>query len=99
MGYLTGTVNAGLTSFLSGMAMLGSWTVGMFFLRFWTKTRDRLFLRFGVAFWLFAIERLVLICLGDDPSLEEHTWVYMIRVAGFLTILFAIVGKNHGAAE
>jgi hypothetical protein len=81
-------------SFLSGAQMFGAWLSGLYFLRFWYKTRDRLFLEFGAAFWLIAIERLVLAFM-KVPATEDHSFIYLFRLAAFLLIIFAIVGKNR----
>ena len=65
---------------------------GLFFLRFWTLSRDRLFLLFCVAFWIFAVNWLLL-ALGGP--LSEH--VYVLRLLTFLVIAAAIVDKNRRA--
>lgn len=80
--------------FLSGAAMFGAWAGGVFFLRFWTRTRDRLFLIFGLAFWIIALERLVMMFVGD-PGREDHSMVYLIRLVAFVLILWAIIDKNR----
>ena len=80
---------------LSGMALFGAWTGGVLFLRFWSKTRDRLFLIFGVAFWIMALERMILMFMRDPGRGEDHSLVYLIRLVAFLLILFAIVDKNR----
>lgn len=74
--------------------MLGAWVSGIHFLRFWVKTRDRLFFMFGIAFWLMSLERLVL-AFTTDPGVEDHSYVYLIRLAAFLVILTAIIDKNR----
>lgn len=79
---------------LSGGIVLGCWAIGLFFLRFWRKTRDRLFLGFAVAFWMLAAERAVGVTL--DLPRDEGAVTYAIRLAAFVTILFAIVDKNRG---
>ena len=92
------TITLTLAVFFSGMAMLGSWVGGIYFFRFWRKTRDRLFFMFGVAFWLMALERLVL-ALAIDPWFEEYSFVYLIRLFAFLVIICAIVDKNRKNAQ
>lgn len=79
--------------FLSGAATLGFVVAGLFFLRFWKKTRDALFLAFAFAFWLMGVAQ-ALLALGGMP-LEERSWVYIIRLAAFGVILAAIAGKNR----
>jgi hypothetical protein len=41
-------------TFFSGMVTMGFLIAGLFFLRFWWRTQDKLFAVFAVAFWLFA---------------------------------------------
>jgi hypothetical protein len=83
-----------LNQFLSGAAMLGAWTGGVFFFRFWYVTRDRLFLIFGIAFLFMALERGVLALLNETTD-EDHSAIYLIRLTAFLLILFAIIDKNR----
>jgi hypothetical protein len=81
--------------FLWGATSLGCWVIGLFFLRFWRSSRDRLFLFFAVAFWVLALNWLV---LGiADPSNEVRHWVYAMRVAAFLVLIWGIVDKNRPA--
>lgn len=89
-----GTSVIGLYQFLSGASMLGAWTAGVYFVRFWNKTHDRLFCMFGIAFWLMALERVVLIFVSG-PHQENHSYVYLIRLVAFLIILAAIADKNR----
>lgn len=81
-----------MTIFFSGAIMIGSASIALFFLKFWSKTRDGLFLHFSVAFVLFAIERCVLVLV--DPLVETRYYVYMFRLAGFVVIAKAIFDKN-----
>lgn len=84
----------GAYQFMSGAAMLGAWVGGSFFFKFWSKTRDRLFYWFGVAFWLLGVERVILAVLVD-PSSEDHSLVYLLRLAAFTLLLWAIADKNR----
>jgi hypothetical protein len=87
------SMSAAYTFFL-GALMMGMWTAGVFFFRFWSKTRDRLFLLFGVSFWLLSLERLVLV-LMHERSTEDHSIIYLLRLLAFGIILGAIVDKNR----
>jgi hypothetical protein len=80
-----------LNAFLNGIILLGHGSAGLFFLRFWRKTRDRLFLMFAIAFWLLGIIRIAMALLGQDG--EDH-YMYWFRLAAYLLILVAIVDKN-----
>ncbi len=78
--------------FMAGLITMGYVVSGLFFLRFWRKTRDVLFLVFCFAFWLFALNQ-ALVPLADLPR-EETTWFYLLRLAGFALIIVAILLKN-----
>lgn len=82
-----------LLAFLSGAVTLGFAAAGLFFLRFWHDTRDELFLAFAAAFFLLGIAQAIL-ALGGVPD-EQRSWVYLVRLVAFLTILFAILRKNR----
>ncbi len=83
-----------VTSLVSGLLVMGYAVAGLFFLRFWHETRDRLFAIFAGAFWLLALQRLLLALL-QNPD-REQLWLYGIRLLAFVLILTAIVDKNRG---
>jgi hypothetical protein len=68
---------------------------GAFFLRFWRRMGDRLFLHFALAFWLFAMDQLA----TSIPNVGNETegYEYLLRVLGFVLIIVAIVEKNVAA--
>jgi hypothetical protein len=76
---------------LAGAIMLNAWAIALFFLRFSRKTGDPLFRWFAFAFMLLGIERVSLVWF----SLESYWIVYLIRLTGFLLIIFAIWQKNR----
>jgi hypothetical protein len=78
--------------FLSGAVTFGFLIAGLFFLRFWRRTRDRLFLAFATAFMLLALNQALAQWLGAAD--ERVGYTYVLRVIGFLLILAAIVDKN-----
>jgi hypothetical protein len=78
--------------FLSGAITLGFFVAAAFFLRFWRRTRDRLFLAFAAAFALLALNQALAGFLGASDELTPYT--YVLRVFGFVLILYAIVDKN-----
>ena len=82
-----------LYDFLSGAVSLGFFACGLFFLRFWKRTHDELFLAFAVAFALLGTGQAVL-ALASIPT-EERGSLYLIRLTAFLLILFAIYRKNR----
>lgn len=77
---------------LYGVAIAGFAIAGLFFLRFWRRTGDSLFLIFCTAFWLLGLNQAI-IALGNIPA-EESSWVYLLRLVAFLLIIWAIVIKN-----
>ena len=78
--------------FVAGLIMMGYIIAGLFFLRFWIRTRDLLFAAFAAAFWLFAANQ-GLVALAGVPR-EEQSWIYLLRLAAFTLIIVAIVYKN-----
>lgn len=78
--------------FVNGIVAMGCLVAAMFFDRLGRKTRDRLFAWFAIAFLIFAVERLVLSILNQPESGTPA--IYLMRLAGFLCIIGAIVNKN-----
>lgn len=85
-----------LSSLVSGLLVMGYAVAGLFFLRFWHETRDRLFGIFAGAFCMLGLQRMLLV-LADEPGNE--IWLYGLRLLAFLLILAAIVDKNRSAAR
>ncbi|HEY5897158.1 MAG TPA: DUF5985 family protein [Burkholderiales bacterium] len=81
-----------MIEYLSGAVTLGFVIGALFFLRFWRKTADRLFLAFAVAFGLLALNQALAQWLGAAD--ERVGYTYLLRVLGFVLILVAIVDKN-----
>jgi Family of unknown function (DUF5985) len=79
--------------FLSGAIAFGFLVAALFFLRFWKRTDDNLFLAFASAFALLGIGQ-ALQALASIPQ-EEREYIYLIRLAAFLIILAAIFRKNR----
>jgi hypothetical protein len=90
-----GRVNI-LEAFLLGIIATSSWTAGVFFLKFWRKTRDSLFLAFGLAFFVEGLNRSAVLFLAK-PN-EGSPYIYIVRLLAFLLILAAILHKNYGKA-
>ncbi|MEK6772781.1 MAG: DUF5985 family protein [Bdellovibrionota bacterium] len=79
--------------FLSGAIATATFIVGLFFLRFYKKIDDRFFLYLAIAFWIFSLERFILVF--TQVSGEYYSMIYLIRLSGFIIITFAIVDKNR----
>lgn len=78
--------------FLSGLVTAGFAVAGLFFLRFWRRTGDSLFLTFAASFWLLGLVQALLAL--TDFAVEERSFLYFIRLAAFVLILIAIWRKN-----
>jgi Family of unknown function (DUF5985) len=83
--------------FASGFLAAAFLIAALFFVKFWTRTRDALFLAFAVGFVLFAAEHVLLVVL--DALREERTWLYLVRLVGFLLIIAGIVVKNRASGR
>ena len=79
-----------MMQFFSGVLVTGYAVAGLFFLRFWRQSRDRLFGFFASAFFLLAIQRVLI------ATSEPTTAVYGVRLLAFVLILWAIIDKNRG---
>ncbi|MBO9707673.1 MAG: hypothetical protein J7521_05630 [Caulobacter sp.] len=77
---------------IAGALAAGYLVAGLFFLKFWWRTGDRLFLAFSGAFALLAVASALPIMLGTPH--EERSGIYLIRLAAFVLIILAVVGKN-----
>ena len=82
-----------LLNFLGGALTFGFLVAGLFFLRFWKRTRDGLFVAFALAFWLLGLTQ-ALLTLSNIP-VEERSWLYLLRLAAFALILVSIWFKNR----
>jgi hypothetical protein len=86
-----------LDQLITGAIVMGYAVAGLFFVRFWRQTSDRLFLIFAISFWLLGFQRLALALTSD--ILESDTGFYLVRLLAFLLILLAILDKNRGGGE
>lgn len=79
--------------FLQGAIAIAAGISGLFFYRFWHQSRDRLFLFFAAAFWLFAIQSIATALLQNPP--ETRHYLFLLRLTGFALIIIAILDKNR----
>jgi hypothetical protein len=77
--------------FMEGATALGYACAALFFLRFWRRTGDRLFLLFAIALLIIS-GNTVVISLWDIPG--ERAYFYLPRLAAFLLLIWAVVDKN-----
>jgi peptidoglycan/LPS O-acetylase OafA/YrhL len=80
---------------LNGATMMAYLASALFFLRFWTQSRDRLFGFFALAFTLLGIHSVGLLVLGADD--ERRYYLYLVRLFSFLLILYAVWDKNRAS--
>ena len=85
-----------MSALISGAMAMAYAVSGLFFLRFYKDTADRLFLIFAVAFGLLAAQRTLLTVLAARP--DAHLALYVVRLLAFLLIIAAIVDKNRESA-
>jgi hypothetical protein len=78
---------------LSGTLVALDFVAGLFFLRFWAASRDRLFAMFAAAFWILGVQRLLLTLTRS--IVEDQAMFYTLRLLAFVIIIVAIVDKNR----
>ena len=81
-----------MSQFLHGAITSVSFAIGLFFLRYWRTTRDRLFVMFSAAFWLLALHWTL---SSAFPQLT--TYAHVLRFLAFVLIALAVLDKNRSA--
>jgi hypothetical protein len=81
-----------MNDFLLGVIAMSSLVATLFFIRFWKSTKDAFFLFFAGSFGIETLSRTGLAI--THPSLEDFPTFYLLRLASFTLILFAILHKN-----
>jgi uncharacterized membrane protein HdeD (DUF308 family) len=85
-----------VNALILGAVAMASSIAALFFLRFWRKTRDLLFLLFALA---FAVDAVTRVALGLAEVASEHEPLfYLARLVTFALIIVAIINKNRGSA-
>jgi hypothetical protein len=88
------TLDGRLYYLLSGGAAIAGWVCALFFFRFWRRTADRFFFFFGLSFLTMGLEKVA--SLFVDPRIEDQSpMFYLVRLASFLLILYAVLEKNR----
>ena len=82
-----------MRAFVAGLLTMGYLVAALYFLRFWKRSGERLFVFFALAFALLATQRMGLILLTFDS-----TWLYALRLLAFVLLLVGILEKNRSAA-
>ncbi|MBS0525665.1 MAG: hypothetical protein JSS04_18695 [Proteobacteria bacterium] len=78
---------------LTGAVASLSLVAALFFLRFWTRTHDRFFLLFALAFAIDGLSRLVVVAIHLSDESEPYS--YLPRLVTFALIIAAVVLKNR----
>jgi hypothetical protein len=79
-----------LGAFLYGLLTAASLVAALFFFRFWRQSRDGLFCSFAIAFVLMGANTTLSAFIAGD----EYPAIYLLRLAAFALIIFAILRKN-----
>jgi len=79
--------------FISGAVAMGYLVIGLYFLKFWKRTHDGLFITLAIAFWLLALNTAAFAFSGTVAF--EKSWIYVLRLAAFTLIIVAILRKNR----
>jgi hypothetical protein len=86
-----------MANVLNGATAMSCLAVGLFFVRFWRESNDRLFLCLAVAFAVFAMNYAV---LGFFPLADERrVYAFALRLVGFVAILAGLMWKNREMRE
>lgn len=86
-------MNAMVEGFLVGVVATASLTCSLFFVRFFRRTRDVLFLAFALVFFVEAATRVATLSLAR-PN-ESSPWFYVIRAICYLMVVVVTVRKNY----
>jgi len=82
-----------LNDFLAGAIVMGFCVAAVIFLKFWKRTRELLFLAFAGSFLLLGVTQ-ALLTLADFQD-DARSRIYLLRLAAFLLILFAMAWQNR----
>ena len=82
-----------LRTFAWGALTMACLVAGLYFLRFWRDTRDRLFLFFAAAFWVFSLSWIALVVF--QPGDDSRHYAFLFRLGAFLLIIIGIYDKNR----
>jgi len=85
-----------MVEFMHGAVVLACGVIGLFFLRYWRRMRDRFFLYFVAAFWILGMNWGALaLTRANEPT----TILYTVRLLAFVVILAGIWDKNRSSSR
>jgi hypothetical protein len=82
-----------VSQFLWGALAATCLFVGLFFLRFWNASRDRLFLAFAAGFWALGLH-WVGFSIADSRT---QPYYLLLRLLAFAIIIAGVIDKNRSA--
>ena len=88
---MTDQIFADANIFLRGSVAMGHAVAGLFFLHYFARSRDTVFLMFSIAFFALGSIGLAMVFRADPM---EQQYLYWVRFIAFLLILSAITTKN-----
>jgi uncharacterized membrane protein HdeD (DUF308 family) len=86
-----------MNELIAGAMTMAYFVAGLFFLRFWARSRDTLFMYFAVAFWILAVQRLAV--SFENEQQEDKVIFYVLRLLAFVLIIVAIWQKNRSVKK
>jgi hypothetical protein len=81
-----------MLDFFTGALTMTYVLAAAYFVHFWRRSGERLFIVFGIAFGLLALNQFAISLIGASD--ERGSYAYVLRVIAFLLIAAAIVDKN-----
>ena len=81
-----------MNEFLSGVVTCGYLVAAGLFFTLWRRRADSLYRAFTIAFLLFALNQLLAAALVT--ATEPSSFIYALRVLGFVVILGALLGHD-----
>ncbi|HKQ49486.1 MAG TPA: DUF5985 family protein [Phycisphaerae bacterium] len=81
-----------MQEFTYGALVMASAIISLFFLRYWRRSRDTLFIYFSAAFLALGLNWLALAFADRD---EPQTSLYIMRLLAFGLIVIGIWNKNR----
>jgi hypothetical protein len=85
-----------LHAFLSGALTVTCLLVGLFFVRYYRSSRDRLFVFLAITFVILAVNWATLAFIAQEEASAEF---YVPRLIAFVVLIAGIVDKNRRATR
>lgn len=82
-----------MREFLMGMLAATTLIAGLFFLRYWRVSGDRLFAYFSLAFGVMSLSWIALAV--TSVAFEQRHLIYLVRLLAFVLIIVGILDKNR----